>query len=181
MKEITIYITCADELALDKAVIGNLIRQLNVANERAGLTFKLLDAQEAGVEKAGNCDLFVGLFHTAGDSLSFEGVTRAINAFAVSKHPKVYIYFKDLFEGESLHDSLRNYKDYICNELGHYVNRYDTEDSIKFSLVMQVMQIDGTRKVEVKDSAVMLDGELIAKLENLNFASYNELSFPDFG
>ena len=174
MKEITIFVTCADELALDKAVIGNLIRQLNIVNERAGLTFKLLDAQEAGVEIVANCDLFVGLFHVSEDSLSFEGVTRAINAFAVSKHPKVYIYFKDLSEGESIHDNLRSYKDYICNELGHYVNRYDTEDSIKFSIVMQVMQIDGTQKVEVRDSAIMLDCELIAKLENLNFASYNE-------
>ena len=173
MRKIKLFITSAEELTMDKSVIGNLVRQINIANRPLGFEVEMMDSEDFDISECESCDLFVALFHREADKVSFDGIEKATESFASHNLPKVFIYFKDLSEGEFLDDELERFKDHICTELGHFVNRYRSDDSIKFSVVMQIMKVNGTAKTEIKGSCVMLHDEVIADLNNLPFAGNN--------
>ena len=174
MRTIKLYITCSEELALDKNVIGNLVRQLNTVNNPKGISIELWDCEDYDLSDAVQSDMFVALFHKEADKLSFDGVEKANEAYSIKKSPKVFIYFKDLGEGETTEEELTRFKQHLCDELGHFVNRYFSEDSIKFSILMQVMQVEGTEKAKIEESKVVLGEEIIADLTAIPFAEKNE-------
>ena len=174
MRTIKLYITCSEELSLDKDVIGNLVRQLNSVNHSNGLKIELLDSEDYDLSEAVKSDMFVALFHKEADRLSFEGVERANESFQENKLPKVFIYFKDLNPDENPDSELIKFKEHLCEVLGHFVNRYSNNDSIKFSILMQVMQIEGAEKAKIEESKVVLGNEVIADLTSIPFAENNE-------
>ena len=63
MRTIKLYITCSDELTLDKNVIGNLVRQLNHVNNPKGISIELWDCEDYDLSDAVQSDMFVALFH----------------------------------------------------------------------------------------------------------------------
>ena len=158
---------------MDKNVIGNLVRQLNHVNNPKGISIELWDCEDYDLSDAVQSDMFVALFHKEANKLSFDGVEKANEAYSIKKSPKVFIYFKDLGEGETTEEELTRFKQHLCDELGHFVNRYFSEDSIKFSILMQVMQVEGTEKAEVRSSKVVLGDEQIADLNKIPFAGNN--------
>ena len=100
MRTIKLYITCSDELTLDKNVIGNLVRQLNHVNNPKGISIELWDCEDYDLSDAVQSDMFVALFHKEADKLFFDGIEKANEAYSTKKSPKVFIYFKDLITEE---------------------------------------------------------------------------------
>jgi len=168
-----IYITGAEELKLDKNVIGDLVRKLNQANRDNSFEIDLLEPSDTELQGAVKSDMFVALFHRVADNISFEGVSRASESFQETNLPKLFIYFKDLHPGEIPESELQSFKEYICKDLGHFVNRYNSDESIKFSLLMQFMQIEGGARPEVRSTKIFVGEENVADLQNLPFAINN--------
>jgi hypothetical protein len=121
-------------------------------------------------------DIFLALFHKKAGQFTIEEFDKASEQFKATASPKVYTYCKDLKPGEEESPELKEFKERLFNEMGHYWCRYDNRESLQFQFVMQLQLVESNRMddVKVEDGVVTINGLPVAKMENLKFATADE-------
>ena len=188
MKAIKIFLASSDELKDDRMAFGNLVHRLNKIYEKRGVHIELFewedfDAAFNGVRKQDEynayikeSDMFLALFHTKAGKFTIEEFDVATEEFRKHASPKVYTYCRDLKPGEQETPELTEFKRRLFEELEYYWYRYSNLDSMHLHFVMQLQLVEssGMSDLKVEDGNVTLDGNAIAKMENLPFVAGNE-------
>lgn len=189
MKTIKIFLASSEELENDRMAFGNLVRRLDKIYERRGIRVELFewedyDSSYNGLRKQDEynnqikaSDLFLALFHTQAGRFTIEEFDVATEEFRHKASPKVYVYCKDLQPGETESLELAEFKKRLFEEMGHYWCRYGNRDTMQLHFVMQLQLVENNRMnaLTVEQSGtVALDGNPIARIDKLPFASGNE-------
>ena len=188
MKTIKIFLASSEELDYDRMAFGNLVRRLDNMYEKRGIRIKLFEwedydsayndkrKQDEYNEYVKQSDIFLALFHKKAGQFTIEEFDKASEQFKATASPKVYTYCKDLKPGEEESSELKEFKERLFNEMGHYWCRYDNRESLQFQFVMQLQLVESNSidDVKVEDGVVTINGLPVAKMENLKFAAANE-------
>ena len=188
MKTIKIFLASSEELDYDRMAFGNLVRRLDDIYEKRGIRIKLFEwedydsayndkrKQDEYNEYVKQSDIFLALFHKKAGQFTIEEFDKASEQFKATASPKVYTYCKDLKPGEEESSELKEFKERLFNEMGHYWCRYDNRESLQFQFVMQLQLVESNHMddVKVEDGIVTVNGLPVAKMENLKFAAANE-------
>ncbi|MBR7169254.1 MAG: hypothetical protein IKD17_02340 [Alistipes sp.] len=188
MKTIKIFLASSDELEIDRARFGNLVRRLDRIYRKRGISLDLimwedLDAAYNGVRKQLEynrhicaSDMFLAVFHRLAGPYTREEFDVASKAFKQQASPKIYTYFKDLAEGEQESKELIEFKRRLFDELEHYWCRYGNTDTMQLHFVMQLQLVESDMplKMELQGEQIMLGDNVIARMDNLPFAACNE-------
>lgn len=187
MKTIKIFFASSEELEDDRNAFGNLIRRLSKVYEKRGIKLELFEwedydaaynncrKQDEYNEQVRASDMFLAAFHTKAGKFTIEEFNVAVEEFKKKESPKIYVYCKDLKEGESENGLLKEFKDRLINGMGHYWCRYSNRDTMNLNFVLQLQLVEGNKsEVRVDDGEILLEDEHIACIEKLPFASQNE-------
>ena len=188
MKTIKIFLASSEELEDDRNAFGNLVRRLNKSYEKRGIHLELFDwrdydaayndrrKQDEYNDEVRASDMFLAVFHTKAGKFTIEEFDVATEEFRKKGLPKSYVYCKDLKVGEVETQELQEFKKRLFDEMGHYWSRYGNRDTMHLHFVMQLQLVEGSRNDELKveNGNVVLDGQPIARMENLPFAGLNE-------
>ena len=188
MKTIKIFLASSEELDYDRMAFGNLVRRLDDMYEKRGIRIKLFEwedydsayndkrKQDEYNEYVCQSDIFLALFHKKAGQFTIEEFDKASEQFKATASPKVYTYCKDLKPGEEESKELKEFKERLFIEMGHYWCRYDNRESLQFQFVMQLQLVESNRMddVKVEDGVVTINGLPVAKMENLKFTAANE-------
>ncbi|MBO5687626.1 MAG: tetratricopeptide repeat protein [Alistipes sp.] len=187
MKVIKIFLASSEELENDRNAFGNLVRRLDYIYEKRGVRVKLFEwedydaayndrrKQDEYNENVRVSDLFLAMFHTKAGKFTIEEFDVAAEEFRKRGLPKAYVYCKDLKDGETESKELKEFKQRLFEEMGHYWSRYVNRETMQLHFVMQLQLVDSSNDaLKVEDGKVVLDGMTIARMENLPFAGLNE-------
>ena len=188
MKTIKIFLASSEELDYDRIAFGNLVRRLDDMYEKRGVRIKLFEwedydsafndkrKQDEYNDYVRQSDIFLALFHKKAGQFTVEEFDIASKEFKDHASPKVYTYCKDLKPGEEETPELKEFKERLFKEMGHYWCRYDNRESLQFQFVMQLQLVESSQmdEVKVEDGVVTINGLPVAKMENLKFAAANE-------
>ena len=188
MKTIKIFLASSEELDNDRMAFGNLVRRLDDMYEKRGIRIKLFEwedydsaynnrrKQDEYNDYVRQSDIFLALFYKKAGKFTIEEFDIASKEFKDHASPKVYTYCKDLKPSEEESPELKEFKERLFNEMGHYWCRYDNRESLQFQFVMQLQLVESNRMddVKVEEGVVTINGLPVAKMENLKFAAANE-------
>ena len=188
MKTIKIFLASSEELDYDRMAFGNLVRRLDDMYEKRGIRIKLFEwedydsayndrrKQDEYNDHVRQSDIFLALFYKKAGKFTIEEFDIASQEFEDHASPKVYTYCKDLKPSEEESPELKEFKERLFNEMGHYWCRYDNRESLQFQFVMQLQLVESNRMddVKVEEGVVTINGLPVAKMENLKFAACNE-------
>ena len=188
MKTIKIFLASSEELDYDRMAFGNLVRRLDDMYEKRGIRIKLFEwedydsayndkrKQDEYNDYVRQSDIFLALFHKKAGQFTVEEFDIASKEFKEKASPKVYTYCKDLKPDEEETPELKEFKERLFKEMGHYWCRYDNRESLQFQFVMQLQLVESSQMddVKVEDGVVTINGLPVAKMENLKFAAANE-------
>ncbi len=188
MKTIRIFLASSEELENDRNAFGNLIRKLNKTYQMRGIELDLFEwedydaayndrrKQDEYNEKVRASDMFLAVFHIKAGRFTCEEFDVAIEEFRRRGLPKSYVYCKDLKDDEVESQELKEFKERLYNELGHYWSRYSNRDTMQLHFVMQLQLVEGcnSNSLKVEDSQVKVDQLVVAHLDNIPFAADNE-------
>jgi len=188
MKTIKIFLASSEELENDRNAFGNLVRKLNRTYNKRGINLELFEwedydaayndkrKQDEYNENVRASDMFLAVFHRVAGRFTIEEFDVATEEFRKKASPKVYVYCKNIEKGESESLELKEFKQRLIDEMGHYWSRYANKDTMHLHFVMQLQMVESStdESLKVEDGVVVLDGQPIARMENLPFASQNE-------
>ena len=190
-KTIQIILSSSDDVAIDRNTFSNLIRKLDRIYERRGIRIKLIEHSDEfapnseELEKYNSqviaSDIFVALFYLNAGKLTIREFNTASEEFLkTNKNPKVYVFCKNLQEGESESKELKEFKQLLYKELGHYWISYNNDDSFQFEFVMQLLHVENDLdSLKIEDGVIKIDEVSIAQMSNLNFA-ITEIEYQKF-
>ncbi len=192
-RKITIFLASSEELINDRNSFSDLIRSLDNIYEDRGIRIKLQKWEDFFAYCTGTrtqnqynqvlsaSDMCICLFHKRAGQYTVEEFRHAIAEYQrTGDHPKTYVYVRALVEGEVEEEELKQFKDELFKQMGHYWCNYATEDSMKLHFVMQfehllnrenVRGLDSNIKVERGN--VLLYGKKVADYTNIPFAANN--------
>ena len=184
---IRVFIASSEELENDRNAFGNLIRKLNKTYQMRGIELDLFEwedydaayndrrKQDEYNEKVRASDMFLAVFHIKAGRFTREEFDVAIEEFRRRGLPKSYVYCKDLKDDEVESQELKEFKERLYNELGHYWSRYSNRDTMQLHFVMQLQLVEGcnSNSLKVEDSQVKVDQLVVAHLDNIPFAADN--------
>ena len=184
---IRVFIASSEELENDRNAFGNLIRKLNKTYQMRGIELDLFEwedydaayndrrKQDEYNEKVRASDMFLAVFHIKAGRFTREEFDVAIEEFRRRGLPKSYVYCKDLKDDEVESQELKDFKERLYNELGHYWSRYSNRDTMQLHFVMQLQLVEGcnSNSLKVEDSQVKVDQLVVAHLDNIPFAADN--------
>ena len=188
MKTIKIFLASSEELEDDRNAFGNLVRKLNKSYEKRGIHLELFEwedydaayndrrKQDEYNDNVRASDMFLAVFHRVAGKFTIEEFDVATEEFCKKGLPKSYVYCKDLQSGDIESAELKEFKKRLFDEMGHYWSRYANRDTMQLHFVMQLQLVEGSASnaLKVEDGNVVLDGQTIARMENLPFAGLNE-------
>lgn len=196
-KNISIFLASSEELYNDRIAFGDFIRSLNDIYQRRNISIRLMKwedfdssvntstqgnkthrKQDEYNQKIGKADIFLALFQTKAGKFTVEEFNYAIKLFDENQSPKIFVYFKDKDDTTKEDKSLSDFKSSLDDKMGHYWGQYNSQDSLHFKFVMQLLlQIEDTSKtndIKVEDGQVKLYDITIANMQSLGFASGND-------
>ena len=179
MKTIKIFLASSEELNDDREAFVNLIRKLNKSFEKRGIRIEVIDGDDYNDtqnEELRSSEIFLALFHKDANKSVIQEFDTAKEEFKKRSFPKAYVYCKDIKEGETESVELKEFKERLINELGHYWSRYGNRDTMQLNFVLQLEQMETTNReaLKVKEGNVIFDDVIVAQMENLPFAALNE-------
>ena len=188
MKTIKIFLASSEELEFDRMAFGNLVRRLNDIYEKRGISIKLFEwedydaafnnqrKQDEYNDVVRQSDMFLALFHKSAGKFTVEEFDVATEEFKRHASPKIYVYCRDLMPGEEEGAELKEFKQRLFDELGHYWCRYNNKDSMQLHFVMQLQLVENSQisDLKVENGNVTLEGHAIARMDNLQFAAANK-------
>ena len=190
MKTIKIFLASSEELKNDRVSFGNFIRELDKRYQQRGIRIDLYTwegadgayngrrKQDEYNDNVRDSGMLVALFYRKAGGFTQEEFHEAIKNFNITGRPKVYVYFRQLEDESEVSEELKKFKEELegQNARGHFAYRYNNDDSLHLDFVMQLLLQDKIQKDElnIEEGQVMLNGIVIAQMDNLQFATDNK-------
>lgn len=190
MKTIKIFLASSEELKNDRVSFGNFIRELDKRYQQRGIRIDLYTwegadgayngrrKQDEYNENVRDSDMLVALFYIKAGGFTQEEFHEAVKSFNDTGKPKVYVYFRQLEDESKVSEELKKFKEELEGQdaRGHFAFRYNNDDSLHLDFVMQLLMQDKIQKDElnIEEGQVMLNGMVIAQMDNLQFATDNK-------
>ena len=172
---------------------GNFIRKLDKIYEARGMRVEVFEwedydasitdrrTQDEYNEKVRESDMFVAMFYTKAGKFTIEEFDVVMDEYRKKGSPKVYVYCRNLNEGEVETPELKAFKGRL-NEKDNerfWVN-YGNQDSLQLHFVQQLLMVEnGLISLKLEGDKVMLEGLYVAERANLSFAAsykdYNQM------
>ena len=193
-RKITIFLASSEELKNDRNSFHSLISTLDDIYEDRGIRIKLkrwedffayctgTRTQDEYNQVLSASDMCICLFHKRAGQYTVEEFHHAIAEYQrTGDHPKTYVYARALVEGEVEEEELKQFKEELFKQMGHYWCNYATEDSMKLHFIMQFERLindtlgqrEDTQNLSIEQGNVMLHGRKVADYNNIPFAANN--------
>ena len=193
-RKITIFLASSEELINDRNSFHSLISTLDDIYEDRGIRIKLkrwedffayctgTRTQDEYNQVLSASDMCICLFHKRAGQYTVEEFHHAMAEYQrTGDHPKTYVYARALVEGEVEEEELKQFKEELFRQMGHYWCNYATEDSMKLHFIMQFERLindslghrEDNQNLSVEQGNVMLHGRKVADYNNIPFASNN--------
>ena len=193
-RKITIFLASSEELINDRNSFSDLIRSLDDIYEDRGIRIKLQKWEDFFAYCTGTrtqdqynqvlsaSDMCICLFHKRAGQFTIEEFHHAMAEYQrTGDHPKTYVYARALVEGEVEEEELKQFKEELFKQMGHYWCNYATEDSMKLHFVMQFERLindslghrEDNQNLSIEQGNVMLHGRKVADYNNIPFAANN--------
>ena len=193
-RKITIFLASSEELINDRNSFHSLISTLDDIYEDRGIRIKLqrwedffayctgTRTQDQYNQVLSASDMCICLFHRRAGQYTVEEFHHAIAEYQrTGDHPKTYVYARALVEGEVEEEELKQFKEELFRQMGHYWCNYATEDSMKLHFIMQFERLindslghrEDNQNLSIEQGNVMLHGRKVADYNNIPFAANN--------
>ena len=181
MKNIKIFLVpSSDAVECDMTEVRDFFRQLNEMYFDSGINFSILNANEMTEnelkEHVADSDLSFFLF--------FEDVSADMRScfdiffesFKKTDKPKIVTYFKYTDSPNDMTDAVREFSQMLGNELKHYYNNYNSIDTLKLGILMQikVMRLDASQITISDDGMICLNGQPVADTSKIPMFEFND-------
>ena len=181
MKNIKIFLVPSSDAVMgDMTGVRDFFRQLNEMYFDSGINFSILNANEMTEnelkEHVADSDLSFFLF--------FEDVSDDMRScfdiffesFKKTDKPKIVTYFKYTESPNDMTDAVREFSQMLGNELKHYYNNYNSIDTLKLGILMQikVMRLDASQITISDDGKICLNGQPVADTSKIPMFEFND-------
>ena len=181
MKNIKIFLVPSSDAVMgDMTEVRDFFRQLNEMYFDSGINFSILNANEMTEDELKE--------HVADSDLSFflffEDVSDDMRScfdiffesFKKTDKPKIVTYFKYTESPNDMTDAVREFSQMLGNELRHYYNNYNSIDTLKLGILMQikVMRLDASQITISDDGMICLNGQPVADTSKIPMFEFNE-------
>ena len=181
MKNIKIFLVpSSDAVECDMTGVRDFFRQLNEMYFDSGINFSILNANEMTKnelkEHVVDSDLSFFLFFkdVSDDMRSCFDIF--FESFKKTDKPKIVTYFKYTESPNDMTDAVREFSQMLGNELRHYYNNYNSIDTLKLGILMQikVMRLDASQITISDDGKICLNGQPVADTSKIPMFEFNE-------
>ena len=181
MKNIKIFLVPSSDAVMgDMTEVRDFFRQLNEMYFDSGINFSILNANEMTEDELKE--------HVADSDLSFflffEDVSDDMRScfdiffesFKNTDKPKIVTYFKYTESPNDMTDAVREFSQMLGNELKHYYNNYNSIDTLKLGILMQikVMRLDASQITISDDGMICLNGQPVADTSKIPMFEFND-------
>lgn len=188
MKKIKIFLASSiTDLKIDRVEVGDFIRQLNDIYFDRGIRISLIKCDDydnaiaAGGKQAEydaeirDSELCLFLFFKKVGDFTRHEFEIALDGFKNCKRPKIVTYFKYIETPEEATGEVKNFMQFLDGEIRHYYNVYQSIDTLKLGLLMQIklMQLD-TEEPKVENGKITFGGETIADTAKIPLFTGND-------
>ena len=181
MKNIKIFLVPSSDAVMgDMTEVRDFFRQLNEMYFDSGINFSILNANEMTEdemkEHGADSDLSFFLFFkdVSDDMRSCFDIF--FESFKKTDKPKIVTYFKYTESPNDMTDAVREFSQMLGNELKHYYNNYNSIDTLKLGILMQikVMRLDASQITISDDGMICLNGQPVADTSKIPMFEFND-------
>ena len=181
MKNIKIFlIPSSDAVMGDMTEVRDFFRQLNEMYFDSGINFSILNANEMTKnelkEHVADSDLSFFLFFEDVSDYMRRCFDIFFESFKKTDKPKIVTYFKYTESPNDMTDAVREFSQMLGNELRHYYNNYNSIDTLKLGILMQikVMRLDASQITISDDGKICLNGQPVADTSKIPMFEFND-------
>ncbi|MDD3036709.1 hypothetical protein [Bacteroides sp.] len=198
---VRVFLASSEELKQDREAITQLIQKLNDVYD-GKIIFKLeiwehfdngyngIPSQDRYDEKVKTSQLFIALFHRKAGRYTIEELYEARKTQQKQGFPTIYVFQKNLDEGEEEERRLGKLKAIIGKRYNYYIPpAYNHASQLCLDVNMSAQRLlkalqnkegnrllpylDGTSDMEIRESSIMLGNTRIGDVEHLSFSANN--------
>ena len=181
MKNIKIFLVpSSDAVECDMTEVRNFFRQLNDMYFDSGINFSILNANEMTEdelkEHVADSDLSFFLFFEDVSAYMHSCFDIFFESFKKTDKPKIVTYFKYTESPNDMTEAVREFSQMLGNELRHYYNNYNSIDTLKLGILMQikVMRLDASQ-ITISDGGMLcLNGQPVADTSKIPMFEFND-------
>ena len=181
MKNIKIFLVpSSDAVECDMTEVRDFFRQLNEMYFDSGINFSILNANEMTKnelkEHVADSDLsFFLFFEDVSDNMR-SCFDIFFESFKNTDKPKIVTYFKYTESPNDMTEAVREFSQMLGNELKHYYNNYNSIDTLKLGILMQikVMRLDASQITISDDGKICLNGQPVADTSKIPMFEFND-------
>ena len=181
MKNIKIFLVpSSDAVECDITEVRDFFRQLNEMYFDSGINFSILNANEMTEdelkEHVADSDLSFFLFFEDVSAYMRSCFDIFFESFKTTDKPKIVTYFKYTESPNDMTDAVREFSQMLGNELRHYYNNYNSIDTLKLGILMQikVMRLDASQITISDNGKICLNGQPVADTSKIPMFEFNE-------
>ena len=181
MKNIKIFLVPSSDAVMgDMTEVRDFFRQLNEMYFDSGINFSILNANEMTEnelnEHVADSDLSFFLFFEDVSDYMRSCFDIFFESFKKTDKPKIVTYFKYTESPNDMTDAVREFSQMLGNELKHYYNNYNSIDTLKLGILMQikVMRLDASQITISDDGMICLNGQPVADTSKIPMFEFTE-------
>ena len=181
MKNIKIFLVPSSDAVMgDMTGVRDFFRQLNEMYFDSGINFSILNANEMTEnelkEHVADSDLSFFLFFEDVSAYMRSCFDIFFESFKTTDKPKIVTYFKYTESPNDMTDAVREFSQMLGNELKHYYNNYNSIDTLKLGILMQikVMRLDASQITISDDGMICLNGQPVADTSKIPMFEFND-------
>ena len=181
MKNIKIFLVPSSDAVMgDMTEVRNFFRQLNEMYFDSGINFSILNANEMTEdelkEHVADSDLSFFLFFEDVSAVMRSCFDIFFESFKNTDKPKIVTYFKYTESPNDMTEAVREFSQMLGNELKHYYNNYNSIDTLKLGILMQikVMRLDASQITISDDGMICLNGQPVADTSKIPMFEFND-------
>ena len=181
MKNIKIFLVPSSDAVMgDMTEVRDFFRQLNEMYFDSGINFSILNANEMTEnelkEHVADSDLSFFLFFEDVSDYMRSCFDIFFESFKNTDKPKIVTYFKYTESPNDMTDAVREFSQMLGNELKHYYNNYNSIDTLKLGILMQikVMRLDASQITISDDGMICLNGQPVADTSKIPMFEFND-------
>ena len=181
MKNIKIFLVPSSDAVMgDMTEVRDFFRQLNEMYFDSGINFSILNANEMNEEElrehVADSDLSFFLFFEDVSAYMRSCFDIFFESFKTTDKPKIVTYFKYTESPNDMTEAVREFSQMLGNELRHYYNNYNSIDTLKLGILMQikVMRLDASQITISDDGMICLNGQPVANTSKIPMFEFND-------
>ena len=181
MKNIKIFLVPSSNAVMgDMTGVRDFFRQLNEMYFDSGINFSILNANEMTEdeleEHVADSDLSFFLFFEDVSAVMRSCFDIFFESFKNTDKPKIVTYFKYTESPNDMTEAVREFSQMLGNELKHYYNNYNSIDTLKLGILMQikVMRLDASQITISDDGKICLNGQPVADTSKIPMFEFND-------